>query len=133
MKTGLFLEDLTSQQLLRNLANRVAGVFGLADFDTCGIGLNSRERALFRTVLHQIAVTELWVTRLQFRQFFGSVDKTGMGGNGMRSHVSLMAASTSHDEEARLYQKAYMQLRRHVMEHTEGTSQTSVTAAMSSV
>jgi hypothetical protein len=133
MNTGVLLEDLTSQQLLRNLANRVAGVFGLTDFDTYGIGLNSRERALFRTVLHQIAVSELWITRLQFRQFFGSIDKTGMGGSSIRSHASLMAGNPSHDDEARLYQEAYTQLSRHVMEHTEGPSQPLVAAMVPSV
>jgi hypothetical protein len=126
MSSGILLENLTSQQLLRNLANRIAGVFGLTDYHTYEIDLNSRERALFRNVLHEIAVAELWITRVQFRQFFGTIDKTGMGGGNMRSHASLMESNPAHDDEARLYQQAYVQLSQHVIKHTKGASQPSV-------
>ena len=119
MYEQVLLEDLTSQQILRRLAGRAAAIFGLGAHDVEGLGLNLRELALFRAVLHQIAVTELWITPLQFRQFFGSSDKSSIFGNGVRTHEIMMSHSSTHDRDVALYQKAYRNLTEHVMQHTE--------------
>jgi hypothetical protein len=131
MSERILLEDLTSQQILRRLAGRAALVFGLPAHDVEGLGLNIRELAIFRAVLHRIAVKELWITPLQFRQFFGSIDKTSMFGSGIGTHEQMMSRNPLKERDAALYQKAYGYLSEHVRLHTEPRTRT--TAAESGI
>jgi hypothetical protein len=130
MTSCIFLEDLTSQQLLRRLANQLTTVFGSRSSDTGEFSLNAQDRALFRSVLHRVAVTELWVTQMQFRQFFGFNSKGAVLGSSVRTHDCLMTMNPKNDREAKLYQDAYRCLTEYVAQHSDASSNSALSPAI---